>query len=131
MAFKSVDPIIWKHEKEGDSLTGWLMSVHPESGKYKGTAYNIEEMGTEQKFVVFGNNVLDDKMSFLKKGVLLKIVFKGKKESANKQMYNDYEVFVDDGKDPVDPKIVKIINDEDSELKDLIVKEGTPVPTLN
>jgi len=99
MAFQSVDPEIWKPQSDNAELVGWLMSVTPESGKYKGTAYNLEELGSHKKWVVFGNNVLDDKMSFAKVGQLVKIIYLGKKEGNNGQKYNDYKVFIDDGKE--------------------------------
>lgn len=99
MAFQSVDPEIWKHENENEVLTGWLMSVTPNSGKYKSTAYKFEEFGSHRKWIIFGNNLLDDKMTFAKVGDLVRITYLGKETSATKQQYNNYKVEIDDGKE--------------------------------
>ncbi len=100
MVFQNVEPEVWKHENEGDSVEGSYLSMQPEAGEYKSAAYKL--MGTDgKKWIVFGNVVLDDKMLFAKVGDLIRIVYKGKggEESGGKQKYNVYELFIDDGKE--------------------------------
>jgi len=100
MVFQNVELEVWKHEKEGDSVEGFYLAMQKEVGEYKSNAYKLE--GTDgKKWVVFGNNVLDDKMQVAKVGDLIRIVFKGKggEESVGKKKYNIYELQIDDGKE--------------------------------
>ena len=111
MVFQNVEPEIWKHEKEGDSVEGFYLAMQEDVGKYKSNAYKLESKGGE-RWLVFGNNVLDDQMQFAKFGDLIRIVFKGKagEESKGKQKYNVYELQIDDGKgkrnepEPISPR---------------------------
>ena len=99
MAFKNVEPKVWKHEEEGDFVEGFYISMKEEAGEYKSNAYNLESKNGE-RWVVFGNNVLNDKMGYVKIGDLIKIVFVGKggEAKAGKERYNIYDVLIDDGK---------------------------------
>lgn len=96
MTFKNVDPVIWEPKKDGDEVTGVLVGIDPDSGKFKSTAYKLNSANGD-KHIVFGNKLLDDKMKFAKIGDLLKIIYKGKKTGASKQEYNTYELLIDDG----------------------------------
>lgn len=99
MAFQNVEPEIWKHEREGDFVEGFYLAMQTDVGKHKSNAYKLEGRDGK-KWLVFGNNVLDDKMQFAKFGDLIRIVFKGKggEESGGKKQYNMYELQIDDGK---------------------------------
>jgi len=93
MAFKKIEPALWKPEKEGDEITGVLIKKDYGVGEYESTLYSVEtEAG---KFVnFFGGKVLDGKMAYVKDGDRIKVIFKGKV----KKKYNNYEVYIDDEK---------------------------------
>lgn len=100
MAYKKIEPNVWKPEKEGDEIEGILVSVTPDTGKFKSTIYHVE-CGKEQK-AVWGSTILDDRMKFVKEGDKIKIVFKGKGKNTKGQEINLYEVFKDEeDKNPI------------------------------
>ncbi len=100
MVFQNVEPEVWKHDKEGDAVEGFYLAMQKEVGEYKSNAYKLESKDGK-KWLVFGSNVLDDKMQFAKVGDLIRIVYKGKggEESNKKKQYNIYELQIDDGKE--------------------------------
>jgi len=96
MAFEKIEPGIWKAEKEGDEIVGVLVRVQ-DSSKFDNKVYHLEvkkEEGTEQ-FVVFGTKVLDDRMSYIHEGDIVKIVYKGIEKNLKGQPTKIFEVWKD------------------------------------
>ena len=91
--WKSTDPKPWKPEAEGDTIQGKLVRKREKGGKFDSEAYTIEN--DDGLHVVFGTTVLEDRMKLLQPGDLVKIVFKGTKES---DKGNDTKLFAVDFK---------------------------------
>lgn len=70
-----VEPQIWKPVNEGDSIEGVLVNKKTDVGVNDSNAYYIENK--EGTFMVWGTTVLDDRMSVVEVGNLVKIEFKG------------------------------------------------------
>lgn len=90
MVFKTIEPQFWKPESEGDEITGVLLRVDEDAGKFKSKIYHIETENGKQ-ISLFGSTVLDDKISYVTIGDKIKIVFKGKVKGKDSE-YNNYEV---------------------------------------
>lgn len=94
MTFEEVNPGIWKPEKEGDEITGILISKESEVGSNKSMLYTIEQDG--KPIAVWGSAILDSRMIAVKVGELVKIVFKGLGEAkAGHNAPKIYQVLVD------------------------------------
>jgi len=91
MEFKKIEPNIWKPEKEGDEITGILISKE-DSVKFKNTNYHIETSNQEQK-MIFGTTILNDRMKFVNVGDTIKIIYKGIIKNAKKQDTKVFEVY--------------------------------------
>ena len=89
--WKKIEPNIWKPEKDGDEITGILISKDP-SDKFKNINYHIETLEHEQK-MIYGTTVLNDRMKFVNVGETIKIVFKGIVKNQKKQDTKVFEVF--------------------------------------
>src|SRR3989344_5561381 len=78
MAFKEVGselPEQWKPEKEGESVEGVYIRKKVDVGKNKANLYIIEKDGIMKSF--WGSTVLDDKMSYVKPGDLIRVTYQG------------------------------------------------------
>jgi len=96
MTFQKIEPGIWKPENDGDMIVGKLLRVE-DSKSFKNKVYALEiaeGLDTEQK-IVFGSTVLDDRMSFVHTGDIVKIVFKGTQKNKKGQDTKVFEVLVD------------------------------------
>ena len=87
--FVPVEPKLWKPEKEGDLIEGVLISKKTDIGANKSNAYYIENK--EGTFFVWGSAVLDDRLSVVPVGVLIRIEYKGLKPSTTGG--NDTKIF--------------------------------------
>lgn len=98
MAFVENNPTDFEFKKEGDFLVGNLIAVQKDVGINKSKVYNI---GTHDRVVnVWGSTVLDAKMTGIKVGSLIKIVYDGLGiKKPGKQPPKLFRVFVDDGKE--------------------------------
>lgn len=85
--WKTVEPNVWKPEKENDSIEGVLVRVVPKSSDVSARYYLENKEGTH---LVWGSAVLDDRMSTISEGTLLRITFKGKQKNNRKQ---DVKIF--------------------------------------
>lgn len=99
MEWKKVERNVWTYEKEGDEIVGKLVELEP-SHFNDASNYIMDVEG--QRTVVYGKTALNSKMSGLKMGSVVRIVFLGEKKSPEtKRSYHDFDVFVgDDGSVP-------------------------------
>ena len=87
--FNPVEPGIWKHENEGDSIFGVLINTEPKDEANDLSAkYYIETV--TGMMMVWGSAVLDDRMKLVKIGTPVRITYKGKKQNAKGR---DFKVF--------------------------------------
>ena len=89
----STDPKPWKPEAEGDTIQGRLVRKREKGGKFDSEAYTIES--EDGLYVVFGTAVLEDRMKLVQPGDLVRITYKGTKES---DKGNDTKLFAVDFK---------------------------------
>ena len=75
----SVEPEIWKPEKEGDSVEGVLILKREKSGKFNKESYYIENK--DRSYLVFGTTVLENRMRLVNVGDVVRIVFEGVKKN--------------------------------------------------
>ena len=93
--FNPVEPGIWKHENEGDSIFGVLINTEPKDEANDLSAkYYIETV--TGMMMVWGSAVLDDRMKLVKIGKPVRITYRGTKKNAKGR---DFKVFsVETGK---------------------------------
>ena len=91
MEFKPINPGVWKPLNDGDTMEGVLVSS--ELGKkFGGKVYHLETPKGEQ-VVIFSTTVLEDRMSYVKVGEYVKIIYKGTMKNAKGQETKMFEVF--------------------------------------
>ena len=85
----TVEPLTWKPEAEGDSITGVLIAREVKTEDLS-ARYSLEnEQGL---WLVWGSAVLDDRMKYVSIGDKIRITFKG--EVANKNpRFNPTKIF--------------------------------------
>lgn len=106
--WKTIEPGVWKPEKEGDNIIGVLVNKAPKDEQSGLSArYYIEnEEGT---FFVWGCAVIDDRMQYAKIGQKVRITFEGKTKNKRNQDVNLYKVEVSDTQaEKVEPENNKI-----------------------
>jgi hypothetical protein len=70
-----VEPSIWKPEKEDDHIEGVLVNKKEEVGVNKSNVYYVDNK--EGTYMVWGSTVLDDRMTIVNVGDLIRITYKG------------------------------------------------------
>ena len=91
MEFNPINPGVWKPLNDGDTMEGVLVSS--ELGKkFGGKVYHLETPKGEQ-VVIFSTTVLEDRMSYVKVGEYVKIIYKGTMKNAKGQETKMFEVF--------------------------------------
>ena len=94
--FTQINPGVWKPTTAGEEIVGVLVSVQ-DSTKYENNKiYHIDAQGADgsrSQKVVFGTTVLDDRMSYIKVGDTVKIIYKGTVQNAKKQDTKIFEVY--------------------------------------
>jgi len=101
----------WKPEKEEDFIEGLLTEIERNVGVNESTLYKIEVAGGEVKSV-WGSTVLDSRMTNVKMGEEVKIIYKGLGKKSP-------------GKNP--PKIFQVFHREpEVEITDQEIKEAFP-----
>ena len=78
-------PETWRPEP-GDTIVGRYISSEEEVGKFRQTVYTLEDLDTGVRRSVFGNVVLNDRMSEAEYGDIVGIRYMGKKK--NYHVYN-------------------------------------------
>lgn len=91
--WQTIEPGIWKPEKEGDQIVGVLVSKEPkdESNGVSAKYYLENQNGM---FLVWGSAVLDDRMQYVKVGQKIRITFEGKTKNKRNQDVNLFKVEV-------------------------------------
>jgi len=94
--WKSIEPGVWKPEKEGDNIIGVLVNKEPrdENGGLSARYYIENKEGT---FFVWGSAVLDDRMQYVKVGSKIRITYEGKTKNKKNQDVNLFKVQVSEG----------------------------------
>ena len=96
MTWETIEPGIWKPEKEGDTIEGVLIGKEADRGSFGSYIYNIETVAG-QHLGVWGSTVLDDRMKYVPVGSRIRIVFKGIERNAKGQPIKIFAVQVDKG----------------------------------
>jgi hypothetical protein len=107
--WKTIEPGVWKPEKEGDNIVGTLVNKKPKDENTGMSAkYYIEnENGT---FFIWGSTVLDDRMQYVKVGLKIRVTYEGKTKNKRGQDVNLFRVDVS-----VDKAKIPAENDTDFE----------------
>ena len=106
--WKTIEPGVWKPEKEGDNIIGVLVNKAPKDEQSGLSArYYLEyEEGT---FFVWGCAVIDDRMQYAKIGQKVRVTFEGKTKNKRNQDVNLYKVEVSETQaEKVEPENNKI-----------------------
>jgi hypothetical protein len=94
MAYEKVDLGVWKPEKANDAIEGVFIKAEENVGQNKSILYHIEVDGSP--LAIWGSTVLDIKMSVVKPGNKIKIVYLGKgTQKGGKSAPKLFDVFVD------------------------------------
>ena len=94
MAFKKVEPNVFKFEKEGDLIEGTLIKVDDSTKYEKNKVYHIEDK--EKKiWVVFGTTIMIDRLSYAKIGDRVRIVYDGIDQNKKGQDTKLFSVYID------------------------------------
>ena len=93
--WKTIEPGVWKPEKEGDNIIGVLINKEPKDEQSGLSArYYLENQ--EGTFFVWGCAVIDDRMQYAKIGQKVRVTFEGKTKNKRNQDVNLYKVEVSD-----------------------------------
>jgi len=99
--FRPVEPGVWKPVKEGDQIVGVLLRKEPRSGDIS-ARYHIENRSGIH--MLWGSTVLDDRMSYVKVGQIVKIEYKGTTSNKKGRDVHLYKIEVADTVQPQEPK---------------------------
>jgi len=113
--WKTIEPGVWKPEKEGDNIIGVLINKEPKDEQSGLSArYYLENQ--EGTFFVWGCAVIDDRMQYAKIGQKVRITFEGKTKNKRNQDVNLYKVEVSATQaEKVEPENNKISDEPVSE----------------
>ena len=120
--WKTIEPGVWKPEKEGDNIIGVLINKEPKDEQSGLSArYYLENQ--EGTFFVWGCAVIDDRMQYAKIGQKVRITFEGKTKNKRNQDVNLYKVEVSATQaEKVEPENNKISDEPVSENTEEIDK---------
>ena len=106
--WKTIEPGVWKPEKEGDNIIGVLINKAPKD-EQSGLSARYYLENKEGTFFVWGCAVIDDRMQYAKIGQKVRITFEGKIKNKRNQDVNLYKVEVSDTQaEKVEPENNKI-----------------------
>jgi hypothetical protein len=91
--WKTIEPGVWKPEKEGDHIIGVLVNKEPKD-EISGLSARYYLENVEGMFFVWGCAVLDDRMQYVKVGGKIRITFEGETTNKRNQKVNLYRVDV-------------------------------------
>ena len=95
MAYKEINPDVWKPEKDGDFVEGVLIAVEKDVGENKSFLYTIEQSPSNY-INIWGSTILDPRMRLALIGDKIRITFKGLGEKkGGKQAPKIFKVEVD------------------------------------
>ena len=94
--WKTIEPGVWKPEKEKDQIIGVLVNKEPkdEINGFSAKYYIETDRGM---FFVWGSTVLDDWMQYLKVNQKIRITYEGKTKNKRGQDVNLFRVDVSNG----------------------------------
>ena len=101
--WKTIDPGVWKPEKESEQITGVLVSKEPKD-EITGLSARYYLETKAGMFFVWGTAVLDDRMKYVKIGHKVRITFEGKTTNKRGQTVNLFKVEVAEEPEPEDAK---------------------------
>lgn len=87
--FQKIENVIFKFEKEGDTITGKLLSIE-DSAIHNNKVYKIET--SVEIVTIFGTTVLDSQLSGIPIGKTVRIILTGSKPAKTKG-WNDVKLF--------------------------------------
>ena len=94
MAYEKIQLNTWVPKAENDSIEGTLVKVEAEIGPNKSMLYHLETDG--KPMAVWGSVVLDTKMTVVKPGDKIKIVYLGKGvQKGGKNAPKLFDVFIE------------------------------------
>ena len=91
--WKSIEPRVWKPEKDGDAIIGALVNKAPKDEQAGLSARYYLETKEGMSFV-WGCAVLDDRMQYIKVGDKIRITYEGETKNKRNQKVNLYRVEV-------------------------------------
>jgi len=100
--WKTVEPNVWKPEKDGDFIEGKLVSKKEKVGVNESNAYYVESK--DETAMVWGSTVLDDRMTIVNVGDMVRITFKGTVKNSRGQDTKIYKVEIGNSQ-PVEEKV--------------------------
>ncbi len=95
MVMKEIEPGVWKPEKEGDKITGILISKDENVGDFDSTAYHLDT--DDGPMTVWGSAALNPKMATVKPNDKIEIEFVGTTPSKKGADTKLFKVSIDDG----------------------------------
>ena len=99
--WETVEPNVWKPEKDGDSIEGVLVNKKDKVGVNLSSVYYVETK-TDGTHMIWGSTVLDDRMTIVNVGDVIKITYKGTTPNKRGQ---DTKIFQVDRAKNTDKKI--------------------------
>ena len=94
MAYQKVEVGTWKPEAVNEAIEGVFIGVEQDVGENKSRLYHLDVAG--KSTAIWGSAVLDTKMSVVKPGDKVKIVFLGKgKAEKGRNAPKLFDVFID------------------------------------
>ena len=91
--WKTIEPGVWKPEKEGEDIIGVLVSKEPKDEKAGYSArYYLDTK--EGMFLIWGSAVIDDRMQYVKISDKIRITFDGKTKNKRNQDVNLFTIDV-------------------------------------
>lgn len=91
--WKSIEPSVWKPEKNGDQIIGVLMSKEPKD-EIAGISARYYLENEEGRFLIWGTAVIDDRMHYVNEGDKVRITYEGKTTNKRNQEVNLYNMEV-------------------------------------
>ena len=89
--WKSIEPNVWKPQRQGDQIAGVLVSKVPEDENTALSArYYLET--SDGMFFLWSTAVLEDRMQYVKIGDKIRITFEGKTKNKRNQDVNLFKV---------------------------------------
>ena len=89
--WKTIEPAMWKPEKDGDGIEGVLVHKEPaDRSRELSARYKVENQ--EGIFLVWGCTTLDDRMQHVDIGDKVRITFKERKDIGKGKTLNVYKV---------------------------------------
>jgi len=105
--WKTIEPGVWKPEKESEQITGVLVSKEPKD-EITGLSARYYLETKDGMFFVWGTAVLDDRMKYVKIGQKVRITFGGKTTNKRGQTVNLFKVEVAERPEPEDAKNIAV-----------------------